>query len=275
MPAAATHPPWAVRFPPPPVPWTQAYVDTHRAFVGAALDDEALCVAVATGKRLPPGYGIALDERVVEYAWMFGQGLAGRVLDAGSTLNHTHILDRALPLVDDLTIVTLEPEDDAYPLRRVSYVYADLRALPFSDDTFDLAVSISTLEHIGMDNTMYRVEERPADDPVAETALVAAELRRVVRPSGRILVTVPFGRAEDLGWQRQFDAEALDRLVADLGGREAAVIAFFRYHSTGWQRATIREAAGVSYRDFTRDPTPVADAAAAARAIACIAITVD
>ena len=228
------------------------------------------------GRTASARYGIALDERVVEYPWMFGQGLAGRVLDAGSTLNHPHILDRALPLVDDLMIVTLEPEDDAYPLRGgVSYVYADLRALPFADQTFDLAVSISTLEHIGMDNTIYRVDDRPATDPVAEVARAAAELRRVVRPGGRILVTVPFGRAEDHGWFRQFDAEALERLVADFGGREAAAIAFFRYHATGWQRATIREAAGVCYRDFARDPTPVADAAAAARAVACVSVAVD
>src|SRR4029077_3689623 len=106
--------------------------------------------------------------------WLFGQGLAGRVLDAGSTFNHEHILDRALPLVDDLTIVTLEPEAWAYPLRRVSYVFADLRALPFADAQFDLAVSISTLEHIGMDNTMYGVTARRAADPAGEVARAAA-----------------------------------------------------------------------------------------------------
>lgn len=265
---------WATRFPGPEIPWTYAYNDTHRALVSAALDDAPLCAAAGAGKRLPAGYGVGLDERVVEYPWLFGQGLAGRVLDAGSTLNHEHILDRALPLVDDLTIVTLEPEAWAFPLRRVSYVFADLREMPFADGQFDIAVSISTLEHVGMDNRMYGVTARRAGDPEAEVARAAAELRRVVRPGGRILLTVPFGHREDHGWLRQFDAQELERLVADFGGRTGAAITFFRYDKTGWQRSSIVDAASARYRDYTNDPRPVADLAAAARAVACVAVEV-
>ncbi len=57
--------------------------------------------------------------------------VVGRVLDAGSVLNHAHVLD-GLPH-GDLTIVTLEPEPHAFFARRISYVYADLRELPFRD----------------------------------------------------------------------------------------------------------------------------------------------
>jgi SAM-dependent methyltransferase len=265
---------WPGRFPAPEAPWTYAYNETHRALVCAALDDPELCAAAAAGQRLPAGYAAGFDERVVEFPWVFGQGLSGRVLDAGSTLNHEHILDRALPLVDALTIVTLEPEAVAYPLRRVSYMYADLRSLPFADGQFDLAVSISTLEHVGMDNTTYGVPDQPAADPAVEVAKAAAELRRVVAPGGRILLTIPFGHREDHGWLRQFDAEGLERLVADFGGRDAATIAFFRYDRLGWRRSSIVDAADASYRDFTKDQRPVADLAAAARAVACIAVDV-
>jgi SAM-dependent methyltransferase len=265
---------WMACFRASEIPWTHAYNDAHRALVGAALDDASLCAAAGSGQRLPPGYGVGFDERVVEYPWLFGRGLSGRVLDAGSTFNHEHILDRVLPLVDELTIVTLEPEAWAYPLRRVSYVYADLRALPFADAHFDLAVSISTLEHIGMDNTMYGVADPPARDPAAEVAEAAAELRRVVRPGGRILLTVPFGRHEDHGWLRQFDAQDLERLVGDFGGRADAEIGFFRYDKRGWQRSAIVDAAGARYRDYTADQSPVADLAAAARAVACVTVSV-
>lgn len=272
--AVATQPLWSARFPPPPVPWTQTYVDTHRALISAALDDPELCAAAAAGRRLPPGYGIGFDERVVEYPWLFGHRLAGHVLDAGSTFNHGHILDRALPVIDDLTIVTLEPEAWAFPARRVSYVFADMRELPFVAGHFDMAVSISTLEHIGMDNTIYGATDQRVHDPEPEVAQAAAEMRRVVVPGGRILFTVPFGRAEDHGWLRQFDARALERLVADFGGRERATITFFRYGRLGWQRSSIADAAGARYRDYTNDPSPASDGAAAARAVACIAIRV-
>ena len=265
--------PWVTRFPPPEVPWTHAYNDTHRGLVSAALDDAELCAAAGAGGRLPAGYGVGLDERVVEYPWLFGQGLAGSVLDAGSTFNHEHILDRALPLVDDLTIVTLEPEAWAYPLRRVSYVFADLRALPFADGQFDIAVSISTLEHIGMDNTMYGVTAqrarirgrgRPGRGRAAPRGAAGGTDpgHRSVRASRgpRLAASVRRARARAAGRRlrrpRPRDAHVLplreDRLAALLDHRRARA----------------------SYRDYTTDPSPVDDLAAAARAVACVAITV-
>ncbi|HEU0305158.1 MAG TPA: class I SAM-dependent methyltransferase, partial [Gaiellaceae bacterium] len=52
---------------------------------------------------------------------------------------------------------------------------ADGRALPFGDASFDHACSISVLEHI----------EEPGDSEALR------ELARVVRPGGRVLVTLP------------------------------------------------------------------------------------
>jgi SAM-dependent methyltransferase len=262
---------WAVRFPPPDASWSAQYVERHRELVGAALDDAALCAAAATGARMPRRYGVGYDERTVEYPWLFGQGLSGRVLDAGSTFNHPHILDRALPLLDDLTIVTLAPEEQAFPLRGVSYVYADPRALPFRDGWFDTAVSLSTLEHVGMDNSAYGVAGPRAPDADAELALAVAELRRVTRPGGRILLSVPFGRREDHRWFRQLDAGDLRRLVS-LFEPLRADVTVFGYTRGGWRHAAAGDVADAAYRDFTRDPSPVADLAAAARAVACVAI---
>ena len=50
-------------------------------------------------KELPQRFGIAIDERVVEYPWIFGhllerQNTGARMLDAGSILNHDFILRR-------------------------------------------------------------------------------------------------------------------------------------------------------------------------------------
>jgi SAM-dependent methyltransferase len=263
--------PWAERFPAPPRPWTAEYAAGHEALLGAALDDASLRAAAAAGSRLPRGYAAGYDERTVEYPWLFGRGLSGRVLDAGSTLNHEHILDRALPLTEALTIVTLAPETHAYPLRGISYVFADLRELPFRDGWFDTVVSLSTLEHVGMDNAVYGAGDARAADPDAEVARAARELVRVTRPGGRILFTVPYGRAEDHGWFRQFDAAALARLI-DAFGAAGAETALYGYGRDGWQQTSAADAAQLSYRDFTADPAPVADLAAAARGVACVAI---
>ncbi len=279
---AATSPPaaspeaapsWRQRFPPPNRPWTPSYATAHEALVGAAIDDPELRDAIGSGAPLPNGYAASFDERVIEYPWMFAQGLGGRVLDAGSTFNHQHIVERALPLVDELTITTLAPEGHAFVERAVSYVFADLRALPFRDGWFDTVVSLSTLEHVGMDNAFYGVGDAPAPDPDAAVAHAARELRRITRPGGRILLSVPYGRREDHGWFRQFDADSLSRLIAAF---EAAshTVSLFAHAPSGWQRCSAEAAADLAYRDAKADPSPAPDGAAAARAVACVTIDV-
>ena len=62
---------------------------------------------------------------------------------------------------------------------------ADGRALPFEDESFDHAYSISVLEHI----------EEPGD------AEALRELARVVRPAGRVLVTLPHAQAFREDWR--------------------------------------------------------------------------
>lgn len=224
-----------------------------------------------SGGRLPHGYGKGFDERVVEFPWLLSRAMRGSVLDAGSTLNHAHVLDAVLPEIAALTIVTLAPEPHAFPERGVSYVFADLRSLPFADSVFDSVVSLSTLEHVGMDNSLYATgaEER-AEDPDREMATALNEIRRVTSAGGRLLITVPYGRPEDLGWLRQFDAPGIDRLI-ELSGGEATEVTVFHHGVEGWQHSTLEEAADASYHMIDRKrPTAAPDGAVAARAVACL-----
>jgi hypothetical protein len=119
-----------------------------------------------------------------------------------------------------------------------------------------------------MDNSVYGVDEPVSSDPATEAARAFKELERV--GSGRLLLTVPYGRREDHGWFRQFDREDVEALCEAAGGRATTTV--FRYTASGWRRSDLEEAAEMTYRDFTADPSPVEDLAAAARAVACIAI---
>jgi SAM-dependent methyltransferase len=257
------------RFPPPDVPWTFDYLDRHTRFLTTMLDAPEAVDLFRRRAQLPDGYGIGLDERVVEYPWVFSHGPFGRLLDAGSVLNHEHVLDRFLPLADELTITTLAPEDWSFTERGVSYDYSDMRDLPFRDGLFDSVICISTLEHVGMDNRGYGSETGREADPRAEAWAALRELRRVLRPGGTALVTVPYGRREDHVWLRQLDRAEVTELVAAFEPAESEVTVY-AYACDGWQLSDLAAAAGSGYRDFTRDPTPVDDLAAAARAIACL-----
>ncbi len=252
---------WARRFPPTVEPGTLAYDAAQRALVASLIDSEAWQARFARGGRLPAGLGAGFDERVVECPWLFSRGLGGRVLDAGSVLNHRHLVERALARVRDLTIVTLAPEPVAFTSLDVSYLYGDLRALPFRDGWFDEVVCLSTLEHVGMDNGVYGASAPRSADPRAEAAAALRELLRVVRPGGRVHLSVPFGRREDHGWFRQLDREDVDDLLARAGAAHCDETVFL-HAPDGWRRGSADAAAAAGY----------ADGAVAARAVLCATI---
>ena len=250
-------------------PWTAEYQARHRRSVERVLDDPRSLERFRQGEPLPRRYGIGLDERVIEYPWLLAQEPSGHVLDAGSTLNHEHVLGRFLPRCDDLHIVTLAPEPESFPELGVVYSYADVRDLPYPDGSFDTVVAASTFEHVGMDTTAYGVPGGRSSDPAAEVDRALSELARVVAPGGKLLVTVPYGRAEDHHWFRQFGRDDVERLLSHETWRASAATVY-RYSRHGWQLSDLDEASDETYWDHHVDPVVPDDRAAAARAVACL-----
>lgn len=261
------------------LPWSVGYADVKQALLRRVLWDDDLLRVFRTDAPLPPRYGLRLDERVVEYPWALSRLAAGprRLLDAGSTLNQEFLLEHPSLASKRITIVTLAPESISFWHRGVSYDFEDLRALPYRDGLFDDVVCLSTLEHVGMDNSMYGAP--PTRSPAPEFAVAASELMRVLRIGGRALLTVPFGLAEDHGFLRQFDSPELEALV-DALGRARVAKTFFRYTPDGWTRSEEAACRDCSYFNIherardRRDGRPVFDPdyAAAARAVACLEV---
>ena len=233
----------------------------QRRFVRRELDNREALERLAAGEPLPPSYGVGANERVVEIPWLLAQRPAGKMLDAGSALNHTDYLDHLQPLVSELHIVTLAYEGCAHPERGISYAYSDLRTLPYDDEYFDTVASVSTLEHVGMDNAGYGASAPRAADPAAETELALRELARVLRSGGRLLFSVPYGEREDHGTFRQLDRSDLEQLIKAAEPTETS-ISVYRYDGQGWGLSNLEGAADARYRnDF------------AAEAVACVRLT--
>ena len=93
-------------------PYSPGYQTAKLRTITSAIDHGV----VRDGQDLPAGYGIAMDERVVEYPWLFAhlKPDVGKMLDAGSALNHDYLLERPPLKGADLTIMTLAPEKHCY-----------------------------------------------------------------------------------------------------------------------------------------------------------------
>ena len=228
---------------------------------GAYGSGAAKWLAIEAGISAPPNgrYGwddAGLDERVVEYPWLFERMAAlrnaERVLDAGSVLNHRRILARwrhaGLPPV---SIVTLGFEGHAEVSNDVRYEFADLRSLPYRDEWFPVVLSLSTLEHVGLDNTIYGAAAgavKAASDPNAEVAKAMRELHRVTKRGGSLLLSVPFGARSNRGWFRLFDVEDVERLLNAPGWTNSRA-QYFRQLREGWRECAAAEARTAGYNE--------------------------
>jgi SAM-dependent methyltransferase len=165
---------------------------------------------------------VPLDpSRYLELPWaleLLGARAGERVLDLASPkLLAVHLARRG---VEVTTVDQLEREIETWRAfaageEHLQLEVADGRALPHADASFDHAYSISVLEHI------------PEDGDAA----ALRELARIVRPGGRVLVTLPHAVAYREDWrqgdvfaneptagraffQRWYDPPRVDRLVA-------------------------------------------------------------
>lgn len=228
----------------------------------------------STSQQLPPRYGRWLDERLVEYPWMLSRlpEVAGNLLDAGSTLNHRLILQQPPLRNKKITIITLAPEAQCFWREGISYVFGDLRRTYFRDGAFDYLVCLSVLEHVGLDNRRYDPASGTAErDPDAYLAAVE-EFRRVLRPGGTCLITVPFGKYQLRSWLQIFDSVSVERIVSTFRPSKHNIEHYRYTQMEEWERCTQDEAADAPYFDLSSD-VPWPKCPAGAGAVACMDLT--
>lgn len=227
------------------VPWSPGYNEYRWKFISEAIGNNTLIAQIKSEKKFPEGFGIGLDDRAAEYPWIFSRVVQGncRLLDAGSTFNFSQIVEHPEIANKDLSILTYHPEKSNFCSRRISYLYSDLREMPFKDAYFDMVVCQSTIEHIDKDNSIYGYDiEKVTEEKKSYEFLKAIhELVRVLKPGGVLLLTFPYGKFEDHGFFQQFDREMLG-LVYDAMARSGKFWTdFILYRKEGWQFASAED----------------------------------
>jgi len=249
-------------------PWSLGYYSEKKRAICKAIDYHLL----RNKNPLPKKFGFGIDERVVEYPWFFAQIPPGKinVLDAGSSLNYAFLLDRLHLDCMHLTVMTLAPEKRCFWSRSVSYVYGDLREPVFDKASFDVVASISTIEHIGLNNTLLYTSDPSKNEKDALGFVPAVmEFRRILKPGGLCLITVPYGRREMRDWYQVFDALLLQEILKAFRPSEFS-IDYFGCFSGGWRLATADELKDSVYQDVRHNSRSVNDNVASAWGVACL-----
>jgi SAM-dependent methyltransferase len=264
------------------IPWSKGYMIFRERAITKTLSDVMLLERFRDGQTLPVGYGVGIDERCVELPWVVARvpDVGEVLLDAGSALNHNFVLRHRVFEHKTVHVLTLAPEANCFWNRGVSYLFGDLRDIPIGVAFYDAIACVSTLEHVGFDNTTFTRTETDRECHPIDYAAVMREFHRVLKPGGTLFLSVPFGIYGHFGWFQQYDLKLLRSAIEAFGNAIRIKEVFYRYKIEGWNVSDAADCAESQYVHWVSRPpeqwVPPAkaepDLAAAARAVACVEI---
>lgn len=141
------------------------------------------------------------------------------------------------------------PRGDSLPM----HVHADVVTLdPGEYPAFAMITCISTLEHVGCDNRAYGIPDAPIGEPERVQCQALVNMLGLLSRGGTLLVSVPFGVAEDHGWFIQYDSRRLGALRGAAARAQATLEAETIYAhcaGEGWRVVPAEKVADVRYRE--------------------------
>jgi len=248
-------------------PWSWGYTTFKFDYIKKAIYDREILGKFKNSDFLPKGFGFSLDERAVEYPWVISKILVGscNFMDAGSALNRKDILEHPVFKNKKITILNLNPEQNCFWQKGISYVFGDIRQMPFKDSYFDFITCLSTLEHVGMDNTfLYVKDQRYKEEKLFDFEKAVLELKRVLKKGGSIFITVPFGKYQNFNYFQQFDSSRIGRIL-EVFKPQSHQINYYKYEKDGWNISDEESCKDVEYSKIQKS-----DFIVAAKAVACI-----
>lgn len=193
--------------------------------------------------------GNDFTERVVEYPFFARWFLEhaerdSELLDVGCVLNHKSVSRLLSKRCRAVWFCNVAPEPVAITHLPFYYLLSDMNTAFQDGRQFPLVTCLSTIEHIGFDNSQYG-DKTPArySEPTLEPFLEALKhIARLTKPGGQFLVSVPFGRREVIEHpatgkiaSQVFDFESLrEGLTSLYAFRVIPKVSVFKATLNGW-----------------------------------------
>lgn len=195
------------------------------------------CILLAKLKANQP----PASDRFIEYPWLLENIdiTEGKLLDIGSTIGDQ--LYETLPKAIEINCLNLNVKK--FKHQEIKFKLGDIRKTDYPDNYFNLIACVSTLEHIGVPGR-YSSDNDPAGD-----ARAMQEIKRILKPGGVLLATVPYGAKNVLPINRLYNKTRIADLFSGLNiiGQE---LRKFDNHWHVWLSVDEAEAAKT---DMTKD----------------------
>ncbi len=249
------------------IPWSLGYHEYKWKAIIDVINADNFQEKIGTNR-----YGYRIDERIVEIPWLFSNLNLEKLvmLDAGSALNFKPLITNPKLASKQFFISTLAPEGDAFWQNGISYVYEDLRKTCLKDNFFDCIACISTLEHVGLDNTLlYTNDPQKKESDYESYLLFIKVLHSLLKPGGKLFLSIPYGIKKNYGWFQVFDKSGIDSII-DVFHPTTIKETVFIYDKDCWRLSNIDEAKeGICY-DINTSNVKAKDYCAFARAVVCM-----
>ncbi len=121
------------------------------------------------------------------------------------------------------------------------FLQEDIRKTSFPEDFFDAITAISTIEHIGLSGR-YAIKEDPRGDIDA-----FKEMRRILKPGGILIITIPFGKPQILRpYMRVYDEVRVKEVCGNFKVEKEEY--FMQDEADDWQQCSKEDAAKIEVK---------------------------
>lgn len=190
-----------------------------------------------------------VNERIIELPFVCSQlaatGQNQRVLEFGCS--RSLLAMQLASLGYQVTGVDLR----SYPFNHPNFTFYQGNVLDFEEsESFDYVTSISVIEHIGLGAYL---EEKREDD--LENVII--KLHSLLKPTGKLIVTMPVGQAHVNKFFRSFAPDEITELFSRCNMDLEAEYFYHRAAPKVWQPCTKTEIKSVSNHPSDREHTGV------------------